>query len=69
MMVWRVSGNSGIAWSVADLWMTKDETEQSFARRWSTELFYPVFSGGCLLFPSLYFGDDLVCGFVPSSDC
>ena len=54
---------------VAELWMSGDEIEQSFARRWRTEPFYPVFSGDCLLPPSLYCGNNLVCNFVPSSDC
>ena len=49
--------------------MTGDETGQSFVRRWSTESFYSVFGGDCLLPPSLYCGSDLVCDFVPSSDC
>ena len=49
--------------------MTGDETEWSFARRRSTELFYPVFSGNCLQPPSPYCGNDLICNFVPSSDC
>jgi len=49
--------------------MTGDKTEQSFARRRSTEPFYPVFGGDCLLPPSPYCGNDLVCNFVPSSNC
>ena len=53
---------------VVKSWMTGDETEWSFARRQSTESFYPVFSGDCLLPPSPYCGNDLVCDFVPSSD-
>ena len=69
MVIWRVLGNSGIVQFVAELWMTGDETEQSFARRQSTELFYSAFSGDCLLPPSPYCGNDLVRDFVPSSDC
>jgi len=34
MVVWRVFGNSEMAWFVVELWMTGDETERSFARRW-----------------------------------
>jgi len=49
--------------------MTGDETEQSFARRWSTEPFYPVFGSDYLLPPSPYCGNDLVGNFVSSSDC
>jgi len=49
--------------------MTEDETGRSFARRWSTESFYPVFGGDYLLPPSLYCGSDLIRDFVPSSDC
>jgi len=64
-----VSGNSERVQSVVELWMTGGETERSFVRRWSTEPFYPVSGGGCLLPPSLYFRADLICGFVPSSDC
>jgi len=69
MVVWRVLGNSGIAQFIAELWMTGDETEWSFARRQSTEPFYPVFSGNCLLSSSPYCRNDLVCNFIPSSDC
>ena len=54
---------------VAELWRTGDETEQSFARRQSTEPFYPVFGGNCLLPPSSYCRNDLVHDFIPSSDC
>jgi len=54
---------------VAESWMTGDETEWSFARRRSTESFYPVFSGDCLLPPSLYCRNGFVRDFVPSSDC
>jgi len=54
---------------VANLWMTRDEMEQSFVRRQSTEPFFPVFSGGCLLLPSPCSKDNLIHGFVPSSDC
>jgi len=54
---------------VAELWMTRDETEQSFARRRRTEPFYPVFSGDYLLPPSLYCKDSLVRDFIPSSNC
>jgi len=68
-MIWEVSGNFKRAWFVADLWMIKDELEQSSVRRQSTEPFYPVFNDGCLWLPSLYFRDDLVYGFVPSSNC
>ena len=49
--------------------MTGNETERSFARRRSTELFYPVFSGNCLQPPSPYCGNDFVRDFVSSSDC
>ena len=49
--------------------MTGDETEQSFARRQSTELFYPVFGGDYLLPPSPYCKNDLVRNFVPSNNC
>ena len=49
--------------------MIGDKAEQSFARRQSTEPFYPVFGGGCLLLPLLCFGDDLIHGFVPSNNC
>jgi len=49
--------------------MTGDKTEWSFVRRWGTEPFFPVFSCGCLLPPSLCSRDDLVCNFVSSSDC
>ena len=69
MVVWRVFGNSKMARFVAESWMTRDETEQSFARRQSTKSFYPVFGGDCLLPPSPYYGNDLVRDFVPSSDC
>ena len=54
---------------VAELWMTGDETERSFVKRQRTEPFYPVFSGDCLLPPSLYCGNGLVRDFVPSSNC
>ena len=54
---------------VAESWMTRDETERSLARRQSTESFYPVFGGDCLLPPSPYCGNDLVRDFVPNSDC
>jgi len=54
---------------VAELWMTRDEIEQSFARRQRTEPFYPVFGGDCLLPPSPYCGNSLVRDFVPSNDC
>ena len=64
-----VLGNSEKAQSMADLWMIRDETEQSFVRRQSTEPFYPVFSGDCLLPPSLYCKSDLIRNFIPSSDC
>ena len=68
-MIWRVSGNSERARSVADLWLTGDETEQSFARRQSTKPFSLVFGGGYLLSPSPYCRNNLICGFIPSSDC
>jgi len=58
--------NSEKAWTVAELQMTGDETEQSFVRRWNNELFYSVFGCGCLLSPSLCSGNGLVHGFVPS---
>jgi len=54
---------------VAELWMTGDETGQSSARRQSTEPFYPVFGSDCLLPSSLYCRNNLVCDFVPSSNC
>ena len=69
MIIWGVSGNSKRVQSVVDLWLTGDATEQSFVRRQSTEPFSLVFGDGCLLPPSLYYGNDLICGFVPSSDC
>ena len=49
--------------------MTGDKTEQSFVRRRSTEPFYSVFGGNYLLPPSLYYRNDLVRDFVPSSNC
>ena len=49
--------------------MTGDETEWSFARKQSTEPFYPVFGGDCLLPSSLYCKSDLIRNFIPSSDC
>ena len=69
MVVWGVSENSERAQSVMDLWITGDEIEQSFVRRWSTEPFSPVFGCSCLLPPSLCSGGDLVCDSVPSSNC
>ena len=69
MMVWGVLGNIERVQFVAELWMTRDKMEQSFVRRWSTEPFSLVFGGSCLLPSSLCSGDDLVCNFVPSSDC
>ena len=54
---------------MADLWLTRDKMEQSFARRQSTEPFSLVFGGGCLLPPSPYCRNNLVRGFIPSSDC
>ena len=69
MVIWRVLGNSRIVQFVAELWITGDEMERSFARRRSTEPFYPVFSSDCLLPSSLYCRNDLICDFVPSSDC
>ena len=68
-MIWGILGNSKRVRSVADVWMTRDETEWSFARRQSTEPFYSVFSGDCLLSPSPYCGNNFICDFVPSSDC
>ena len=68
-MIWGILGNSKRVRSVADVWMTRDETEWSFVRRRSTESFYPVFGGDYLLPPSPYCGSDLVRDFVPSSDC
>ena len=53
---------------MVELWMTGNEMEQSFVRRWSTEPFSPVFGGGCLLPLSPCSGDDLICDFIPSSD-
>jgi len=55
--------------SVAELWMIEDETEQSLARRQSTEPFSLVFGDDCLLPLSPYCRNDLVRDFVPSSDC
>ena len=55
--------------SVAELWMIGGEMERNFVRRQRTEPFFLVFSYGCLLRPSLYSGDNLVCDFVPNSDC
>ena len=49
--------------------MAEDKMEQNFVRRWSTEPFYPVFGGDCLLPPSPYCGNYLIRDFVPSSDC
>ena len=54
---------------MVDLWLTGDATEQSFVRRQSTEPFSLVFGDGCLLPSSPYYGNDLIHGFVPSSDC
>ena len=68
-MVWEVLGNIERVQFVAELWMTRDKMEQSFVRRWSTEPFSLVFGGSCLLPSSLCSGDDLVCNFVPSSNC
>jgi len=68
-MIWGVSGNSERAQSVAELWMTEDETEQSFVRRQSTKPFSPIFGGSCLLSLSPCSRDNLICGFVPSSNC
>ena len=64
-----VLGNSEKAQSMADLWMIRDETEQSFVRRQSTELFSLVFGGSCLLLPSPCSRDDLTHEFISSSDC
>ena len=66
-MIWGFLGNSERAWSVVDLWLTRNEMEQSL-RRQSTEPFSLVFSDGCLLPPLLYCGNGLVCGFVSSSN-
>ena len=49
--------------------MTGDKTEWRFARRQSTEPFYLVFGSDCLLSPSLYCRNNLICNFVPSSHC
>ena len=49
--------------------MTGDATKRSFARRQSTEPFYSVFGGDCLLPPFPYCRNDFVRDFVPSSDC
>ena len=65
VVVWEVSRNSERAQSMADLWLTGDETEQSFVKGQSTEPSYPVFGCGCLLLPSLYFRDNLVHGVTP----
>ena len=54
---------------MADLRMIRGETKQSFVRRRSTEPFSLVFGDGCLLLPSLHYGDDLVCGSISSNDC
>jgi len=69
MMLWGVLGSSEKVQFVAELSMIGDKTEQSFARRQSTEPFSLVFGGGCLLPSSPCFGDDLIHNFVPSSDC
>jgi len=69
MIIWGILGNSERVQSVVDLWMFGDEKGQNFVRRWSTEPFFPVFSGGCLLPLFLCSRDDLVCGFIPSSNC
>jgi len=55
--------------SVVELWMIGGETEQSFMRRQRTELFSLVFGYGCLLRPSPYSGDNLICDFIPNSNC
>jgi len=69
MMLWGVLGSSERVRSVAEWWMIRDETEQSFVRRQRNESFSLVFGYGCLLHPSLYSRDDLIHDFVPNSDC
>jgi len=68
MMVWGVLGNFKRAQFVVKLWMTGNETEQSFVRRQSTKPFSLVFSNGNLLplFPCSR--DDLVRDFIHSND-
>jgi len=69
MMLWGVLGSSERVWSVAELWMIEGKTEWNFVRRQRTELFSLAFGYGCLLRSSPYSGDDLVCNFVPNSNC
>ena len=69
MMFWRVLGSSERVRSVAERWMIGGKAERSFVRRQRTESFSLVSGYGCLLRPFPYSGDDLVRGFVPSSDC
>ena len=54
---------------MADLWIIGNETKWSFARRQSTEPFYPIFSSGYLLLPFLSFGDNFTRGFISSNNC
>jgi len=68
-MLWGVLESSERVWSVAELWMIRDETGRSFLRRQHTESFSLVFGYGCLLHSSPYSRDSLVCDFVPNSDC
>jgi len=68
-MLWGVFESSERVRSVAEQWIIGGEKEQSFVRRQRTEPFSLVFGYGCLLRPFPYSGDDLVCDFVPNSDC
>jgi len=68
-MFWGFLGSSERVQSVAELWIIADKMEQSLVRRQSTELFSLVFGYGCLLRSSLCSRDNLVCNFVPNSDC
>ena len=54
---------------MVELWTIGDKTERSFVRKQHTESFSLVFGYGCLLRPSPYSRDDLVCDFVPNSGC
>ena len=49
--------------------MIGNEIKRSFARRLSTESFSLVFGDDCLQLPSLCYGDDLICSFVPNNNC
>ena len=68
-MFWGVLGNFKRMQFVVELWMIRNKIKRSFARRLSTESFSLVFGDDCLQLPSLYYGDDLICSFVPNNDC